>query len=571
MDPTKRKPGATTRPESLTAATTQSSCTHSSAASALGENVEYDEDYFDEDFDDDDDDLDDDDDDDLDDDEAAAIVELTGPTPQELAAGARLRGLEVMRVEDTFTLIQCPICRGIDQIQLNGDEHLPTAIRCLDGCDADAIRAALIPPPPAPVDPLALEIQRRLDYLRADREARRILADEERPGVEYPPIRGLTDILDEPDDETPYRIQGVWPDGARIMLAAQAKAGKTHTVGNVIRSLVDADPFLDVFIVRAAAQRVVLIDNEMSPNQIRRWLRDQRIRNVDAVDVVSLRGHVGTFDLVDERVRGEWAARIRATGADVVVLDCLRPIFDALGLDENRDAGRFLVAFDALLAEAGVTDALVVHHMGHSGERTRGDSRLRDWPDAAWHIVRENDEQSSDRYFSAYGRDVNLPEGLLTLDGRRLAYAPTNRKDVEKQKSSDEALNAVVAILTDDTLHHGGAGMGVNALEKAVSDAYGIGNRRVTDARKRGEAKGILRVTTCDRRPGFTTSPSHRVRARDWVQHPCTQSKRVYQRKRVGIGHRVQLGAAPPGDRVHGCAPLEGCTRTHPVASTNSK
>jgi hypothetical protein len=65
----------------------------------------------------------------------------------------------------------------------------------------------------------------------------------------------------------------------------------------------------------------------------------------------------------------------------------------ALGLDEHREAGRFLVALDTLLADAGIPDAAVIHHMGHVTERSRGDSRIRDWPE--WRLVREDDEPSS--------------------------------------------------------------------------------------------------------------------------------------------------------------------------------
>jgi hypothetical protein len=59
----------------------------------------------------------------------------------------------------------------------------------------------------------------------------------------------------------------------------------------------------------------------------------------------------------------------------------------------------------------------VVHHMGHAAERSRGDSRLLDWPDALWKIVRDKDDEDDtgmddpqgSRYFSAYGRDVDVP------------------------------------------------------------------------------------------------------------------------------------------------------------------
>jgi hypothetical protein len=46
------------------------------------------------------------------------------------------------------------------------------------------------------------------------------------------------------------------------------------------------------------------------------------------------------------------------------------PALGALGLTEsNEDVNQFLIAFDALLVEAGVAEALIAHHMGHVEER----------------------------------------------------------------------------------------------------------------------------------------------------------------------------------------------------------
>ena len=75
--------------------------------------------------------------------------------------------------------------------------------------------------------------------------------------------------------------------------------------------------------------------------------------------VMSLRGRVSSFDLLDARDAGgvgRRAARCRRADPRLSA-----PVLDALGLDEHREAGRFLVAFDALLIEAGVGEALVVH------------------------------------------------------------------------------------------------------------------------------------------------------------------------------------------------------------------
>jgi len=177
-----------------------------------------------------------------------------------------------------------------------------------------------------------------------------------------------------------------------------------------------------------------------------RWLRDQNIGDTKAVaDVITLRGRVSTFNILDDKIRDQWATRLRDLGCDYLMLDCLRPVMDALGLDENHDFGKFAVAFDALLADAGIPDSVIVQHMGHNGERSRGDSRLQDWPDATWRLVRETEEPDSPRFFSAYGRDVDVHEGRLGFNPatRRLTYAAGSRSDVK----TEAAMRAVVQVL----------------------------------------------------------------------------------------------------------------------------
>lgn len=295
------------------------------------------------------------------------------------------------------------------------------------------------------------DVQERMQVLRVAREAKRRLDVEENPPTLAPAVKSLSALLDEPDAVTQYRIEGVMPSEARVMLSAQYKAGKTTTVGNLVRSLADGVPFLGQFEVNQSASRIVIVDDEMSENTTRRWLREQGIANVESVaDVVSLRGRVSAFNLLDARCRRDWSARLRDLGCDYLILDCLRPVLDALGLDENREAGRFLVPFDAMLAEAGVGDATLVHHMGHSGERSRGDSRLQDWPDVTWLISRAKNSDGGDdpaglRYFSALGRDVYVPEGQLVLepDGRRLTLTGGSRTAVR----TDAARRCIIAFL----------------------------------------------------------------------------------------------------------------------------
>lgn len=311
----------------------------------------------------------------------------------------------------------------------------------------------------------------------------------------------LTAFLAEPDDDVRYRIDGLWPSDGRIILAAQNKSGKTTLVGNLARSLVDGDPFLDTFGVEPA-NRVVLIDNEMSPSHVRRWLRDQGIRKTDAVEIICLRGKVSSFDILDAATRVEWAELIGP--ADVLIFDVLRPALDALGLSEDKESGRFLTALDELCDAAGIPELVLVHHMGHTNERSRGDSRLEDWPDAKWRLVKQpdpdnpnDDGQNGPRFFSAYGRDVDQPEVRLGFDPdtRHLKVDGGSRRQTTRSK-----IENAVQLWVDDN-----PGCSQGDIERGVAGD----NTTVREAIKALALDGWLRIEK--QGPGRATLhyPSH--------------------------------------------------------------
>ena len=271
---------------------------------------------------------------------------------------------------------------------------------------------------PTPDDDALFEQQVQREYwnLRAREEARRRLRAD---AITAEPImvESLAELLARPKIEVAYRVTDLWPTGGRVMVAAQAKAGKTHLVANLVKNLVDGGDFLGKFACAPLAGRVAILDNEMSEHQLQHWYGSLGIRNTAAIDLHYLKGKLSQFNILDDKIRAALAAKLRDQGIDVLVFDCVRPVLDALGLDEHKDAGVFLVAFDALLKEAGVGEAVVVHHMGHTGERSRGDSRLVDWPDATWKIMLgDPEDKASDRYFSAYGRDVDVSEDQIWFD-----------------------------------------------------------------------------------------------------------------------------------------------------------
>lgn len=341
----------------------------------------------------------------------------------------------------------------------------------------------------------ANDVERELRRLEVWAEAKRRF-DAKSVGPLVRSATSLTIFLAQPPNPTPMRIANLMPDGGRVVFSAPYKAGKTTAVGNLMRSLVDGDPFLDSFTVNKPARRLVLIDNELSADMVRDWLLKQGIRNTDAVaDVICLRGQVSTFDILNDHRRAEWAKWLRDLGCDYLIFDCLRPVLDALGLDENHDAGKFLTAFDELLAEAQTCgDATIVHHMGHTNERSRGDSRIQDWPDAIWKLVRENaDDEFSPRYFSATGRDVEVPQGLLDYNPttRHLAYRGTNRSDAQKQRKVTAAHTEILKLLKDDQTN-GGNGLSQKKIEDDATKHPNVSRQTVRNALKAGVESGEL-------------------------------------------------------------------------------
>ena len=281
--------------------------------------------------------------------------------------------------------------------------------------------------------------------LRVHREARQQLDAEARGPLELPPPVALRARLRTARPTMTFRIAGLQPEGTRVLLAAQFKAGKTTLVGNVVRTLVDGGDFLGVYPVTPVTGAVVILDAEMNEGQGEDWLRAQQIVADDRVVPFFLRGRLSSLALTDSATRHAWATHLRRLQCRYLILDCLRPVLDALALDEHKDAGVFLTSFDALLAEADIPEALVVHHMGHSGERARGDSRLRDWPDAEWRLVRQSDTPDSPRFFAAYGRDVEVPEAQLTfaVAGRRLTISGGTRDDAAGAALLPDVLNVL--------------------------------------------------------------------------------------------------------------------------------
>jgi hypothetical protein len=273
---------------------------------------------------------------------------------------------------------------------------------------------------------------------RLRRMADRILDAEERGPITFPHVLTLRERLARTSEPVAWRITDLQKMKQRVVLAAQHKAGKTTVAISLSRALLDGVPFFDTYDV-SPVNSLVLLDFEMAddgPNLLDDWYRDADIRNDDRLVVFPLRGRAGSFNILDDDTRARWVEHLR--GAEYLILDCLRPVLDAIGLDENHDAGQFFDALDKLLVEAGIKECLVIHHMGHANERPRGDSRILDWPDVVWTLVRADENPSSPRFFKAFGRGVDVGETRLAFntETKRLAVEGVGSRQAVKVKSA---------------------------------------------------------------------------------------------------------------------------------------
>lgn len=364
------------------------------------------------------------------------------------------------------------------------DDH---SARAVASGEIEALRAQRI----------AYETERRVVMMRATEAAREILAADRAAQTRLAMPVTLTQLLSEPIEQSSWRVNGLWPSGGNVMLAAGPKAGKTHVLINLIRALVDGDRLFDSFAVnRLESGKVTALDFELPRQKWREWLGQQRIVRGDQVNTWALRGQGSTFNMMDKAMRIKWADALARLDTKILAVDCLAPILAGLGLDENsqRDVGGFLEGLSEMAVRAGIEELVIVHHMGHSGDRMRGSSGLAGWPDAIWNLVRQKaapahkgapvvEDMRGPREFSAIGRDVDMAPEIIEYDaatGRiRLPSA------LLRVAEYDRRIELIVSYVSEND------GASLRAIGRAIGEGNETG-RAAREAVDRAKADGLV-------------------------------------------------------------------------------
>lgn len=249
-----------------------------------------------------------------------------------------------------------------------------------------------------------------------------------------PPPRA-DDILTELRKPTPrveYVVEDLAPSGSNVLLVAEAKAGKTTLIMNLVVAMVTGGKFLDRYAIDHLPEgtSITYSNYELEENQAKNWLRDMSIEgepenHAHRLFVDPWKGY--PTPLPAAHVEESIVELLISRNSSVWVID---PYGAAIAHDENSndDTRAWTAAIDRIARKAGLSLVVIAAHSGSSSVgsgdlRVRGAYRLEDWMSVKWTYTHGGDVNEpppdSCRYLSARGRDVAVPQFALDYEPQR--------------------------------------------------------------------------------------------------------------------------------------------------------
>lgn len=326
-------------------------------------------------------------------------------------------------------------------------------------------------------------VRRIMERRKHYREALRIEAEE---SFNPPPperVRSLADLRANPPTPMKHLIEGLLGIKHNAVLIAQWKTGKTTFAMDLVKSLVDGDPFLGEFKVTKQC-RVVFWSLEVEMDELTRdfalpmqFERDGDLLVFDGV------GH-GVNILTEA---GKQYAVAQLNGYDVWVIDSLSVLGAWTGVNvdkDNVDTRRLFAAIDEIKSRSGVSVSVVLAHtpraeMEEGKERARGASAIDEHAGARWILTADGGV----RFFSVNGRGVSLGQTSLVFNGetKRSVLGGETRAEMAEENNVQAVVSLVRGApglsklkLTEMVKRRLKCGVGVarDAIEEAVETGW---------------------------------------------------------------------------------------------------
>ena len=228
-------------------------------------------------------------------------------------------------------------------------------------------------------------------------------------------------------------IPGIIHRGAKGLIVAQPKAGKSMIALDLAVALSSAQPWLGIQPTQVV--RTAVVSREDGPHMTKDRLKQFAIgRNLDFASMTNL--HVNTFEqratfsIQDDTDLAAVCQALKDATIEVVIFDVLNKLHAA---DENSNTEMTVVMarFDLIREKTGC-DVVVIHHDSKSavqgaGKRPRGASSIDSWWD--WKVsvsVDADDDARKDVFFATKAGMAHTPISVqfatnLNTGGHRIA------------------------------------------------------------------------------------------------------------------------------------------------------
>lgn len=271
-----------------------------------------------------------------------------------------------------------------------------------------------------------------------------------------------------------YAVEHIAAIGQNVTITGQYKAGKTLLALNLVRSLVDGEPFLNEFKIDGGgvgSGRLGLWSLEMNMTDLDTYIDPLGISDEGAGRLAVLNGRGYGVNILTD-VGKQWAINwLKSRGCVRWVIDSHARLCRMAGVEENDNGPvlGLLHRLDEIKEEAGIGELFYLAHTGRgengSGEtggiaRARGATVLDDWADARWVLTRE----AEIRFLSVEGR------GVRDMTATSLEFDPeTSRLALGSRNKYGARVDGLVAVVTAIVEEQPGE-LNMRALRKLVRE-----------------------------------------------------------------------------------------------------
>ena len=245
------------------------------------------------------------------------------------------------------------------------------------------------------VDRARTSIEVSAEKERRDATARRVI-----PGLR---LVWMNEFLAESDAPPVWFWQDLIAQGNMVIIAADAKAGKTTVLLPLIVSVVNGLQFLD----RQVRKSMVLLAHEDPEPLVKARLKKLGISTK----------HPNLAVMPDFRLpkkEAELRQAIKAHSVDLVVIDTLGMFMDLTNENDNSEVERKVRNLSVLAHEYNVT-ILLLHHSSAAGRQVRGATALMAIPDVIIGL-QKGTSNSRQRVLTFMGRNDGIGPNRIVCE-----------------------------------------------------------------------------------------------------------------------------------------------------------